>query len=250
MNIKAIKTEKIIPGKISLFQLLDKYVPDFEEFSILAITSKVISICEGRVVLVKDSDKDELVKKEADLYLLPEENKYGVYLTIKNNLLVPTAGIDESNGAGYYILWPAYAQETVNEIRQYLKKRFKVKKIGVIATDSKTTPLRWGTTGIAIAHSGFAALKNYIGTKDLFGRKLKMTKASVIDGLSAAAVFEMGEGNEQTPIAIISNIPSVEFVDRNPTKEELKELKISIEDDLYGSILKRAGWREGQGSKV
>ncbi|OGH18600.1 MAG: hypothetical protein A2868_02445 [Candidatus Levybacteria bacterium RIFCSPHIGHO2_01_FULL_40_15b] len=246
MKVHAIKTEKITPGLISLFELLDKYITEFSEKSILAITSKVISICEDRVVPVKDSDKDELVKKEADLYLPKEENKYGVYLTIKDSQLVATAGIDESNGVGYYILWPANPQKSANQIREYLTKRFNLKKTGVLITDSKTTPLRWGTSGVAVAHSGFRALKNYIGTEDLFGRKLKMTKASVIDGLAAAAVFEMGEGSEQTPLAVISDIPQVEFVDRNPTEEELKELEISIEDDLYGSILKRAPWKRGK----
>lgn len=246
MKVSAIKTEKIVPGSIGLFELLDKYIKNLSEGSILTITSKVISICEGRVVPVDKANKDELVKQEVDLYLPKEENKYGVYLTIKGGQLVATAGIDESNGAGYFILWPANPQKSANQIREYLTKRFNLKKVGVIITDSKTTPLRWGTSGSTIAHSGFKALKNYIGKKDLFGRKLKMTKASIIDGLAAAAVFEMGEGSEQTPIAIISGVPSVEFTMQNPTKEELKELEINIEDDLYGSILKRAPWQKGK----
>lgn len=246
MQICAIKTEKITPGTIGLFDVLDKYLSSLEENSILAITSKIVSICGGRVFPIKGSNKDELVREEADLYLPKEENKYGIYLTVKNNLLVPTAGIDESNGAGYYILWPRDPQKTANEIRKYLTRRFNLKKVGVIITDSKTTPLRWGTSGVAIAHSGFRALKNYIGTKDLFGRKLKMTKASIIDGLAAAAVFEMGEGREQTPLAVISDIPRVEFVSRNPTSQELKDLEINIEDDLYGSILKRAPWKKSR----
>lgn len=245
MQVRAIKTEKVTPGSIGLFDLLDKYVPELHERSILAITSKIISICEGKVVPIEDSNKDELVKKEADFYLPKEENKYGIYLTIKNNLLVPTAGIDESNGAGHYILWPREPQKTANEIREYLAKRFNLKKFGVMITDSKTTPLRWGTSGVAVAHSGFAALKNYIGTKDLFGRELMVTHASVIDGLAAAAVFEMGEGSEQTPIAVISDILRVEFTGRNPTQKELKELEINIEEDLYGPILKRAPWQKG-----
>lgn len=246
MNVKAIKTEKVTPGSITLFELFDKYVTEFTENSILAVTSKVVSICEGRVVSVEKANKDELVKREADLYLPREENKYDVYLTIKGGQLVATAGIDESNGAGFYILWPKDPQKTANEIREYLTTRFNIERVGVIITDSKTTPLKWGTSGVAIAHSGFRALKDYIGTEDLFGRKLKMTKASVIDGLAAAAVFEMGEGREQTPIAIIYDIPLVEFTMQNPTKEEIDELKINIEDDLYGSILKRAPWKKGK----
>jgi len=246
MKVVAVKTEKITPGSIRLFELLDKYIKEFFEGSILAITSKVISICEGRVVPLRDSDKDELVRQEADLYLPKEENKYGVYLTIKNSQLVATAGIDESNGAGHYVLWPADSQKTANQIREYLTKRFNLKTAGVIITDSKTTPLRWGTSGAAIAHSGFLALRDYIGTPDIFGKEYLMTKAVIADSLAASVVLAMGEGNEQTPIAVISDVPFVEFQDRNPTKEEIEELKINIDDDLYAPLLKSVNWRKGK----
>lgn len=246
MKVEAIKTEKITPGKITLLSLLDKYVSGLQEGSILAITSKIVSICEGRVVAVSGADKDELVRKEADLYLPKEENKYGVFLTIKDSLLIPTAGIDESNGGGHYVLWPADPQKTANKVREYLEKRFNLKKVGVIITDSKTTPLRWGTSGVAIAHSGFMALKNYIGTPDIFGKDFQMTKASISDALSASAVLVMGEGREQTPLSIISDVPFVKFQDGNPTVEELNELKISIDDDLYAPLLKSVHWKKGK----
>ena len=47
-----------------------------------------------------------------------------------------------------------------------------LKKVGVIITDSKTTPLRWGTSGVAISYSGFSPLKNYIGSPDIFGKEM------------------------------------------------------------------------------
>ncbi len=55
----------------------------------------------------------------------------------------------------------------------------------------------------------------------------------------------MGEGNEQTPLAVIKNIPFVQFQDRNPTEEELDELKISLDDDLYAPLLKAVKWKKG-----
>ena len=187
MRVDAIKTEKVTSGSIGLHELLDKYVEELSEGSILAITSKIISLCEGRVVPVEGSDKDELIKKEADLYIPKEENRYNLYLTIKDSILAVSAGIDESNASGYYVFWPKDPQKTANEIREYLTKRFSLKKVGVIITDSKTTPLRWGVTGIPIAHSGFKALRDLIGTADLFGRKLKMTKVAVMDALASSA---------------------------------------------------------------
>jgi len=157
-------------------------------------------------------------------------------------MLVATAGIDESNGNGYYILWPESAQKTANNIRSYLCKRFGLTNIGVIISDSRTTPLRWGTTGFGLAYSGFNPIKNYIGTPDLFGKILKITKSNVLDALSVAAVMEMGEGLEQTPIALITNIPYVEFLSRNPTKKELDQMRVKLDEDLYSIFFENAPW--------
>lgn len=245
MNVKSIKTEKIVPKKLSLTEVLDKYLTNLKEKSILVITSKIVAICEGRVVKIGEVEKDDLIKQEAEFYLPREESKYNFFLSIKNNILLPSAGIDESNGNGYYILWPKNPQQTANEVRDYLIKRFKLKKVGVLITDSKTTPLRWGTTGVGVAHSGFEALNNYIGKPDIFGHNLQVTKANVMDALAASAVLVMGEGKEQTPLAEISDIPFVNFQDRNPTKKELQDLKIDIEDDLYAPILTKADWIRG-----
>ena len=120
MKVFPIKTHKIKPYKQNLFEILDKYLKSLSEGSILVITSKIISICQARVVKIKKADKKELIKQEAEYFLPAEENKYNITLTIKNNLLIPTAGIDESNGNGYFILWPKDPQKTADEVRQYL----------------------------------------------------------------------------------------------------------------------------------
>lgn len=246
MKVTAIKTHKIRAGESDIFFILDKYLKKMREGSVLAVTSKIISLCEGRVVKIGDADKDKLIISETDFYLPRKLSKYDVMLVIKDGLIVPSAGIDESNADGYYVLWPKDPQKNADEIFKYLKKRFGLKKVGVIITDSKTTPLRWGTGGVAIAHSGFLALNNYIGKPDIFGRKLKMTKANIMDALAAAAVLVMGEGDEQTPLAVLSEASFVKFQNRTPSKRELKELKINIEDDLYAPMLKAVKWRKGR----
>jgi len=245
MKIFSLKTHKIRPFELSLLEILDKYLKNFKEGSVLAITSKIVAICQGRVVRTGEADKDKLIEEEAEYFLPPEENKYNITLAVKGSLLVPTAGIDESNGEDYYILWPKDPQAAANQVRQYLRRRFSIKKAGVIITDSKTTPLRWGTTGAAIAHSGFSALNNYIGRPDIFGRKLMVTKANVADALAVAAVLVMGEGNEQTPLAVIGEVPFVKFQDRNPSPKELAGFHIDMADDLYAPLLKGVKWRKG-----
>ena len=146
---------------------------------------------------------------------------------------------------GIMILWPENPQKSVNDIRKYLCKKHNIENLGIVMTDSKLTPLRWGVTGISIAHSGFRALNDYAGKPDLFGRLLQAEKTNVPDSLAASAVTVMGEGDEQTPLVVIEDIPFVHFQKRNPSKEELKKLKISIGDDVYSSLLTSVKWQKG-----
>ncbi len=243
-KITPVKTHKITAKDKDIFKILDRYIKNLPNKSIVAITSKIISVTEGRIVKIGSVDKDELIKKESEFYLPRNKNPYNVSLTITRGTLVATAGIDESNAGGFYVLWPKNPQKTADSIREYLAKKFETHDIGVVITDSKTTPLRWGVTGIAIAYSGFVPLKNYIGKPDIFGRKLEFTKMSVMDNLAASATLVMGEGDEQSPIAVIEN-PPVIFQKRNPTKKEIREIRISIEKDLYSPLLKNALWEKG-----
>lgn len=246
MKITPIKTHKITSKDNDLFKILDKYLPKLKEETVVAVTSKIVSITEGRTIKIQNSkQKEDLIKKESQYYLPKENSKYDVSLTITNGILTASSGIDESNSNGDYVLWPKNPQESANKIREYLCKKFGLKYIGVIITDSKTSPLRWGVTAQAISYSGFSPLKNYIGKKDLFGRKFIFEKLSIIDGLATSSALVMGEGSEQTPIAIIENAEFVSFQNRNPNKKELSSLKISIEDDLYAPLLTKAGWKKG-----
>jgi len=243
MKVNAIRTSVIKRKDNNLLEILDRFIKKMPERSVLAISSKIIALCEGRVIEPGDIEKTKLIQKEADVFLLPSADQNHI-LTIKNNILIPSAGIDESNSDGGYVLWPADPQKWANKIRSYLKKRLELKEIGAIVTDSRTTPLRWGTSGVAVAHSGFSATNDYIGRPDLFGRPLQVTKANVADALAAAAVLVMGEGNEQTPMALISDLPFVNFQKNNPSKKELANLTIPLEDDIYSPLLKSVEWRK------
>lgn len=249
MTIKSIKTRPFMPPKDDLFALVRESIPQgrLKEGSILVVTSKIVAIGEGRCVKIDESiDKYALVKKEADEYLSKDKmpRGYSFVLTIKNNILMPTAGIDESNANGYYILWPKNPFVSAKTIYTFLKKEFKLKKIGVIISDSHTTPLRFGTMGIAISFWGFNPLKDYRGRKDIFGRKLKFTQGNIADSLAAAVVVTMGEGKEQTPMAIIEDIPFVQFGNFNFIKKN--PLAIARKDDIYGPLLNAMMWEKGR----
>jgi putative folate metabolism gamma-glutamate ligase len=246
MRVTSVKTDRVMAGSGSLEQLLDKYLVNLGEGNVLAVTSKVVALCEGRVVPIGNIEKEELVKRESDYFLDPSLSKYGMSFTITHKTLVPVAGIDESNGNGNYVLWPKNPQKSANEIRLYLKKRFELKRIGVVITDSTARPLHYGSEGVAISYSGFAPSNNYIGQPDLFGRPFKVSIANVLDALASAAVVVMGEGTEQTPIAVIEDVPFVNFQDHDPTQKELDGFYLSyMKDDLFAPFLKNAPWQKG-----
>jgi len=120
MQIRSIKTRKITPQACTLYELLDESIDTLEEGSIVVVTSKIVSLCEGSVVPMEGTDKDELIAQHSSQYLPRSASQYNVTFAITDSHLAPGAGIDESNGDGYYVLWPKDAQASANAIRVYL----------------------------------------------------------------------------------------------------------------------------------
>lgn len=244
MKVTAFKTPKVTPGQ-DLLPIVDHNLPKLEDKSIVVVTSKIVSLCQNRVVKNDGTvSKKDLVKQESQFYI-PSDDKWDLLLTITDNTLIPSGGIDESNGNNYFILWPDKVEEQASLLWNHLRDTNKIENLGVIIVDSHTTPLRWGTSGIGIAWCGFEPLKNYIGKPDIFGRNLHVTKQSILDGLAASAVVTMGEGNEQTPLAVITDVSFVTFQTNPPSKQNIAALKISQQEDIYGPIISAAPWKRG-----
>ncbi len=247
MNIKAVKT-KIVSLGDSVTELIAQHVTSLPERSVVAVASKIIAYEQQRWVRRDEQDlnqKHKLVAQQADKYLPAQSSKYQLMLAIKNNTLTVNAGIDESNAAGGYVLWPKDIQLAADTIWQFLHTHYGVKEVGVVITDSKTSPLRWGVTGTCLAHSGFEALHSYIGEQDLFGRPIVMEKINIAEAVAIATTLEMGEVAESQPLAIATDIPHIAFQDHVPTKQDLAELVIGIEDDVYGPLLTAVRWQDG-----
>ena len=241
MQIKPFKTHLITQGEC--FQsILDTYVPKMSEGSILAVTSKVISLCEGRVIPKGDNtSKFDLIKQECDAHL---NSIHDIVLTITHGILIPSAGIDESNVNDAYILYPKDIQGSAKLIWHHICERDDIRNFGVVITDSHTTPLRRGVTGICLGWCGFKPLYSYVGKPDIYGIPLQVTQTNILDALASAAVFVVGEGNEQTPLALITEAPKIEFLDRSPSEEELNSVKIPASEDLYGPLIQAAKWKQ------
>lgn len=245
MTVTAIHTRLIHPSEITLTDLIDESIADLPPDSVVVITSKVVALCEGRIVEPEDVNKTDIIEREADFFLPRSSSKYNVCLTIKHNRLLPSAGVDESNTGGHIVLWPEDPQESANIAWHHLRQKFGEMSVGVLLTDSTSAPLRLGVAGIAAAHSGFRAVNDLVGIEDLFGHPLAMTRTSIASGIAAAAVVVMGEAAEQTPIAVVTDLPFVQFQDHVPTSEELEFLSMPIEDDLYAPLLTCAPWQRG-----
>lgn len=245
MIVTPIKTERVTPASTQLLPLLKRSLPQLGEGSVVVITSKIVSLCEGRTVPIGAGDREALIKQESDFYTDPL-GIYGFHFTLTNNTFIPAAGIDESNSDGTYVLWPANVQETANEVWHALREHFGITQLGVVITDSTCKPLRRGTGGVALAHCGFEALRDYIGQPDLFDRPIRVSQANVAEGIAASAVLVMGEGAEQTPLCIVEDLPqSVTFKDRPPTADEHAYVYVPLAEDIFAPIIQAVDWHKG-----
>jgi len=238
-----------VPPQDDLYQVLGESLPKIEERSVVVVTSKVVAIHQGRCVpLSTGIEREELAKKEADWYvdkdIVPGQF---IMFTRKHNILIASGGIDKSNAKEHMILWPKGPMTAAKEIYEWIKARDKVKELGVIMTDSHVVMMRRGTQGIAIGHWGFNPVRDYRGRPDIFGRKLVVQTANVADSLATAAVLEMGEGQEQTPLAIITGIKEIEFSEDPKTIEGKPTFSIPLAEDLFEPMLAAVPWQKGQG---
>jgi coenzyme F420-0:L-glutamate ligase len=224
MKVKALRTRIFEEGE-TLEKFILAYLPKLKDNSILVVTSKIVALSENRTDLAKN--KDRVIKRESQ-WVIP--TKY-IPLTIKDGMLMAAAGIDESNAQGKLVLLPKDSFAAAAKLHKILLKKYKIKNLGILITDSRVLPLRAGVVGVALGYAGFKGVKDYRGQADIFGRVLKMTKVDIADSLATAAVLLMGEGNEQKPLAIIAGAP-VEF----SNKINRKELVIPLEDDLYAPL--------------
>ncbi|MFZ1876998.1 MAG: coenzyme F420-0:L-glutamate ligase, partial [Nitrososphaeraceae archaeon] len=153
----------------------------------------------------------------------------GFLLCKKNGMLSPNAGIDKSNiPRGYAVLYPHLPFESADKLRLNFNNNNRL-KIFVVISDSRLMPGRVGTTGIAIAVSGFKPVMDHRGEQDLFGNILRVTMRAVADGLASMGVALMGEGRESTPVIVVRGFEVIE----EDRKMNWQDLAIDPLEDIY-----------------
>jgi len=224
MQLFKVSTKLIKPGdnlvKIIL-EAIEKQKLAIEDGDLLAITSKVVATVERRLKKlssVKPSEKAKKLAKQYDLEpsfveIVLQESKliYGgvskALLTLKDNVLTANAGVDHKNvPKGYVALWPENPQKSAEKIRKEILERTG-KQVGVLIIDSRVTPLRMGTTGLALGIAGFEPVRDYRFDKDLYNNSIYITRHAVADDIASAAHLLMGESSEQTPVILVRNAP-------------------------------------------
>ncbi len=212
---------------------------------IIVVTSKVVSVSQGRIkslFSVKPSVEGERLAKKYNIpaalaeLILREADEIiggikGVVYTLKDGILIANAGIDLSNvPKGYAVLHPRKPWMVAKNFREEILRRTGRKKVGILIVDSKTQPLRKGNIGVALAVSGFKPVIDERGKEDLYGKKMKFTRRAVADNLACIAELYLKERNELTPFVLVREAP-VEFCEGTFSEE----MKISREEDLFYS---------------
>jgi len=250
MEIVAFRTEILTPPKDDLLSKIKSSALTLEEGDVVAISSKVVSIWQGRCALKSETDKDTLTRREAEMYLERGNPPAGgpggaVMHTITNGLLIPSAGIDPFGD--YFVLWPEKPQQTAQELLEWFKKTYEREKLYLVITDSRSLPLRQGVTGFAVAWAGFEPLYDGRNRTDLLGNASGGSQVNLPDSIAAAAVLAMGEANEQTPLARLRGVPylqSQEASVKNPGSCQEEPFQIPMEQDLFAPFLKNMPWKK------
>jgi coenzyme F420-0:L-glutamate ligase len=249
MQLFRIRTKLIKPGDNLadiILGALDKQKLAIEDRDLLAIASKVVATVEGRLKKLSSVEPSKEAKKLARQYhlepsfvevvLQESELIHGgvskALLTLKNNVWTANAGVDHKNvPKGCVALWPKNSQRSAEKICKEILKRTG-KQVGVLIIDSRVTPLRMGTTGVALGIAGFEPLRDYRFEKDLYGNSISITRHAIADDIASAAHLMMGESSEQTPIILIKKAPV-----KTCEKVNSKSTLIPTEECLFTKLL-------------
>ena len=225
--IKVIPIKRRSLGKKKIYEMVLEDFLDFplKDGDIIAISSKVVSVSEGRVCPFSDRKRDHIIEREAEFIW---DSISDLKLSVIYGSLSPNSGIDFSNiKKGFGVLYPTNPNLKAEEFRLSFLLYFGV-YVGILIVDSRLFPLRKGTTGIAIGSSGIIPLVDERGKRDLFDNKLKVTKRSIVDDLAAMAHVVMGESDEMVPYVVIRGLHKYVIKRRDDVK-----MSISPSECIY-----------------
>jgi coenzyme F420-0:L-glutamate ligase/coenzyme F420-1:gamma-L-glutamate ligase len=208
---------------------------------IFVISQKIISKQEGRTVNLSEVIPSNLAlgigaeyKKDPKLVevILSESKRIvrmdnGIIIVETNHgIICANAGVDESNvDIGFATMLPLDSDKSAASIQEQVYEKTK-KKVAVLVSDTFGRPFRMGQINCAIGIAGMNTILNYEGSKDSFGKILRVTAIAIADEICSAAELVMGK-TLHCPVAIVRNYKYKESV------SQINSLIRSEQDDLF-----------------
>jgi coenzyme F420-0:L-glutamate ligase/coenzyme F420-1:gamma-L-glutamate ligase len=207
---------------------------------IVVIAQKAVSKAEGRIVdlgRVRPSRKatrlaKELKKDPRVVQLILDEAKETVL--VKNGIIITetwhglvcaNSGVDQSNlAADDTAVLLKNPDGTARKLRGFFRQSGK--DVAVIITDTFGRPFREGQVNVAVGAAGIKPIRNYIGKKDMFGKKLRVTEIAVADEIASAAELVMNK-SDGVPVAVVRGY-AFERDDRASSKRLVRNKKTDL----------------------
>ena len=201
---------------------------------IVAVTQKIISKAEGRIVRLstvepspqssgigrrmgKDPRLVEVILRESRRIVRMRGEV--LICETRHGFICANAGVDQSNvaGADVVTLLPEDPDRSARELARVLG-------CGIIVTDTFGRVWREGLVDVAIGMARVPPFIDLRGKSDMYGQPLHVTMMAAVDGLAAAAGLTMGK-TANTPAALIRGFvweemeSRVEMLLRAPEKD-------------------------------
>ena len=188
---------------------------------VLAVTQKIVSKAEGRVVREADGpgkqgwverETRRVVARRGDL-LIAETHQ---------GFVCANAGVDASNVAeGLLSLLPEDPDASAERIRAGVATLTGA-DVAVVVTDTFGRPWREGLTNVAIGAAGLPPLVDLRGRTDAHGRSLEATIVALADEIAAASGLVVGKA-DGVPVAILRGIEPPAWAPHAPARALIRD---------------------------
>jgi coenzyme F420-0:L-glutamate ligase/coenzyme F420-1:gamma-L-glutamate ligase len=190
---------------------------------VIAVTQKVVSKAEGRVVPEGGEGRGPWVERESAGVVARRGDL--VIARTRHGFVCANAGVDASNVAdGFLTLLPEDPDGSAERLRADLSERLRA-RLAVIVTDTFGRAWRRGLVNVAIGCAGLPALVDLRGRTDHHGRELEATVVALADEVAAASGLVMPKDG-RVPAALVRGVraeappaPASELV--RPPEEDL-----------------------------
>jgi coenzyme F420-0:L-glutamate ligase/coenzyme F420-1:gamma-L-glutamate ligase len=160
-----------------------------DDGDVIAVTQKVVSKAEGRIV--PDVDRLEVIARETEHVLAARGDL--IITRTRHGFVCANAGVDASNvELGMLSLLPENPDASAAALRTSLRDRVNA-DVAVIITDTFGRAWRRGVVNVAIGCAGLPAVVDLRGRADHAGRTLEATEVALADEIAAASGLVMAK---------------------------------------------------------